>query len=194
HRRSVVYVSQEYWGSLDPSYDMENVEWYYNWLGGLPSNDPMFPFHVSIFYVGHDMFFGGYETVGVAHGIGRFQYVASPNSFPSPFPYPDEGDDGTTPLIAINSRSKFDARHRRFTTAHEMAHIMGGEHSDSTYIFHPFYCFYFQWYFRYEDSLMRSPYKGALNCFSFFGQSSFSSFFISGTNQNNINAVLNNVY
>lgn len=149
---------------------------YTNYVKGLDENDPIFPFHSSVMLSGHEFL----DAVGSAWP-DEFQEISHPQDL-----------DYYKPLAIAQAHPNNAIRLKKAILAHEVSHIAGGEHDESTSSVSGCLVwgwFWFEWRYVTVFSLMDSSYHGSYVCIH---ESTATEFFWSTTNENVILSTVRN--
>ncbi len=192
--KRIFYWSSGGPGGYDPSYCGLLADKTADFIRGLSPSDPVFPFHIMTIFSGKDLLNanGDASVLGCTNKIGNFKYVMSPSDIPT---------TNDVPIAAIESRRSTSAHERRYTTAHEIGHILDGTHGNAGTLWlykSPFFGETGTWcdaiyptITLYAKTLMSDGYSGTVVCISLW---TYSDFFISDNNYQRMLAVINSVY
>ncbi len=165
-----------------------------DFIRSLSSSDPVFPFHLFVMFSGRTLenSFGQPVQGCVIEGNTRIKYVSSPNDLPN---------RESVPIAVVQSRSSDSGHLRRFTTAHEIGHLLGGTHNkaDSKILINWLFSVTGTWcdnayddklLILFANTLMYKEYSGTVVCIPFWV---YSDFFITSGNQQQMKEVISNV-
>ena len=154
-------------GGPSSVYAGEFLDEYVNFVKGLSYGDPMFPFHSTYIFSGHDFQF---NTQGAAY-INEFADIWHPSIL-----------DDWIPMGVVEARSSASLREIRWTLTHEAGHTANADHIYSSSYTKTCYWWIFR---RYTTafSVMAWYYDGPFYCSS--GRD-WSDFYWSTTNTNRV--------
>ncbi len=189
-----------YWSVGGPGNDPSNcflsAEATADFIRGLDSTDPVFPFHIFVLFTGKDLHGPGGlpwdDVLGCVVEVGNFKYVRTPNDLPT---------TSSVPVAVVESPTSSSGHLRRYTTAHEIGHILGGDHDKAGTVTLVDWLFgdtgtrcdglFNTPFFLYAHTLMSRGYSGSVVCL--YGWI-YSDFFISESNKQVMGGVINNVF